>query len=230
MTDTHFVTPSGLDAKEHYSTAFDMALLGRAALQNPDFAGMVSAKRLSLTFGNPPYQRSLLNHNRLLSLYPDAVGIKTGYTKAAGRCLVSAARRGGITLIVATLGCGDDWNTHMALYERYFPRLALRPLAPAGEIALPVTGGTAPSVALVQTESPSLVEAAGEDAPLGEKIFAPNFAYAPVREGDIVGKIVYYKGGQPVAESPLAAAGDVPALPPEEPAGWRGWLKKLRRR
>ena len=84
MEDTHFVTPSGLDAPEHYSTAYDMALLGRAALRNPELAAMAGAKRVSLFFGNPPYQRSLLNHNRLLSLYPDAIGIKTGFTKKRG--------------------------------------------------------------------------------------------------------------------------------------------------
>ena len=84
MLETHFVTPSGLDAEEHYSTAYDMALLGRAALQNPVFAEMAGQKRLALTYGNPPYRRSLLNHNRLLSLYPDAIGIKTGFTKKGG--------------------------------------------------------------------------------------------------------------------------------------------------
>ena len=213
MANTHFVTPSGLDAEEHYSTAYDMALLGRAALQNPEFARMAASKRLSLTFGNPPYQRSLLNHNRLLSLFPEAIGIKTGFTKTAGRCLVSAARRDDVTLIVVTLGCGDDWNTHMALYQRYFPLLERRQLSPAGELLLPVTGGTAASVPLVQTEPPAMVALKGEASTITEAIFAPSFGYAPISEGDVVGRIVYYQDGRPVAESPLAAAATVPALP-----------------
>lgn len=217
MKDTHFVTPSGLDAEEHYSTAFDMALLGRAALENPEFARMAGEKRLSLTFGNPPYQRSLLNHNRLLSLYPDAVGIKTGFTRTAGRCLVSAARREGITLIVVTLGCGDDWNTHIALYERYFPKVSLRELTPQGEILLPVTGGEKASVPLFPTQTAALPGVDGREIPVSQKIFAPNFAYAPLKSGDIVGKIVYYKEGQPVAESPLAVGEPVKALPAEPP-------------
>ena len=217
MLETHFVTPSGLDAEGHYSTAYDMALLGRAALQNPDFAQMAGSKRLSLTFGNPPYQRSLLNHNRLLSLYPDTIGIKTGFTKTAGRCLVSAAQRDGVTLIVVTLNCGDDWNTHMALYQRYFPMVEQQTLRPEGDIWMPVVGGTAEKIALLPVEEPSLVTIQGREETVEQKIFAPNFCYAPVREGDIVGKIVYYREGQPVGESPLAAAESVEALPPPEP-------------
>lgn len=229
MLETHFVTPSGLDAEGHYSTAYDMALLGRAALENPDFARMVGEKRLSLTFGNPPYQRSLLNHNRLLSLYPDAIGIKTGFTKAAGRCLVSAARRDGVTLIVVTLNCGDDWNTHMALYQRYFSMVETRPLQPEGEIWMPVAGGTAQRVELLPTEEPSLSAITGQEQEIEQKIFAPNFCYAPIREGDIIGKIVYYREGQPVGESPLAAAESIDALPPEEHEKTL-WERLLRRK
>ncbi len=217
LADTHFVTPSGLDAEGHYSTAYDMALLGRAALQNPEFARMAGEKRLSLAFGSPPYQRSLLNHNRLLSLYPDTIGIKTGFTKTAGRCLVSAARRDGVTLIVVTLGCGDDWNTHIALYERYFPKVSLREARPQGEILLPVTGGDRASVPLVPTEFPGLPQVEGRELLVSQKIFAPNFAYAPLKGGDIVGKIVYYRDGEPVAQSPLAVGEPVDALPPEVP-------------
>ena len=87
---THFTNTYGLHDENHYSTAYDMALLGRAALQNPVFAEMAGQKRLALTYGNPPYRRSLLNHNRLLSLYPDAIGIKTGFTDTAGYAFAGA--------------------------------------------------------------------------------------------------------------------------------------------
>ena len=231
LSDTHFVTPSGLDADGHCSTAYDMALLGRAALRDPEFARMVGEKRLSLTFGSPPCQRSLLNHNRLLSLYPDAVGIKTGFTKAAGRCLVSAARRDGVTLIAVTLGCGDDWNTHIALYERYFPKVTLQEARPQGEILLPVTGGDRASVPLYPTEFPGLPRVEGREFLVTQKIFAPNFAYAPLKGGDIVGKIVYYRDGQPVAQSPLAVGEPVEALPPEAPKTiWEKIRESLGRR
>ena len=228
MLNTHFVTPSGLDAEGHYSTAYDMALLAREALRNPVFAEMAAAKRLTLHYGNPPYDRSLLNHNRLLSLYPDAIGVKTGYTKTAGRCLVSAARRDGVTLICVTLGCPDDWNVHEALYERYFPMVRMEELVPAEELRLPVVGGTAPDVGLGQASQLSLAVVEGLDAPVTEKIFAPKFLYAPILGGDIVGKIVYYREGQPVGESVLTAAETVQALPPPEPEGfWQRFFESV---
>ena len=84
--DTNFVTPSGLDAEEHYSCAYDMALIAREAMKNPTFASIASSKTAKATFGNPPQERTLSNHNRLLRMYDGAIGVKTGFTKKAGRC------------------------------------------------------------------------------------------------------------------------------------------------
>ena len=95
MMHTHFVTPSGLDAEGHVSTALDMAKLGAAALENEAFAGIVREKQLAVPFVKPEQTISYSNHNKLLRLYPDCIGIKTGFTKKAGRCLVSAAERDG---------------------------------------------------------------------------------------------------------------------------------------
>ncbi len=232
MENTHFVTPSGLDDPEHYSTARDMALLAREALKNPVFAEMSAARRLSLTYGNPPYQRTLSNHNRLLSLYPDAIGVKTGFTKKSGRCLVSAARRDGVTLIVVTLSCGDDWNTHKALYERYFPKVGSRELKPEGEIRVPVTGGTFTDVEVRQISRLHTVDIRGQEDPVNTTIYAPNFLYAPVLGGDIVGKIVYDRDGTVIGESLLAAVEPVPAksLPvPDQPGLWEKLLAFLGR-
>ena len=232
MENTHFVTPSGLDDPEHYSTARDMALLAREALKNPVFAEMSAARRLSLTYGNPPYQRTLSNHNRLLSLYPDAIGVKTGFTKKSGRCLVSAARRDGVTLIVVTLSCGDDWNTHKALYERYFPKVGSRELKPEGEIRVPVTGGTFADVEVRQISRLHTVDIRGQEDPVNTTIYAPNFLYAPVLGGDIVGKIVYDRDGTVIGESLLAAVEPVPAksLPvPDQPGLWEKLLAFLGR-
>ena len=96
---TRQVTACGLDAPEHYSTAFDLAKLTRVALQNEDFAHICSQSSMQVRFGAPPYERWLKNYNRLLTLYPDCIGVKTGFTDDAGRCLVSAAERNGICLL-----------------------------------------------------------------------------------------------------------------------------------
>lgn len=214
MQNTHFVTPSGLDDEEHYSTAYDMALLARYALQNPLFAQMCGNQKLTLRFGNPPYDRTLYNHNRLLSLYPSAIGVKTGFTKAAGRCLVSAAREGEVTLIVVTLGVGDDWNVHRALYRQYFETVERVELPATEGLALPVVGGALPLLPLAQTQPVCAVSVNGEPPVVTTELFLPNFLYPPIKKGDIAGKIVYYREDRLLGESPLVAAQDVAAAAP----------------
>ncbi|MBR1393772.1 MAG: D-alanyl-D-alanine carboxypeptidase [Ruminococcus sp.] len=132
LTDTHFVTPSGLDdyTDEHYSTAMDMAMLTRQALKNPDFAEICSKKTAQLEFGDPPYTRWLTNTNKLLSTLEGCVGVKTGFTDKAGRCLVSACERQGSTLICVTLNDQDDWSDHTRLYDYAFSLMREVPLTP----------------------------------------------------------------------------------------------------
>ena len=128
LSDTHYVTACGLDAPDHYSTAFDLAKLTRIALQNEDFAYICSQSNMKVKFGDPPYERWLKNYNRLLELYPDCIGVKTGFTDDAGRCLVSAAERDGMTLICVTLNAQDDWNLHASLYDKCFESYSMTPL------------------------------------------------------------------------------------------------------
>ena len=113
LKNTHFCTPSGLDTSEkneHHSTARDMALLTQKAMENADFCEICSQSYKKLTFGNPPINRVIRNHNRLLKEFDGACGVKTGFTKKAGRCLVSAAQRDGLKLIAVVLKDHDDWQ------------------------------------------------------------------------------------------------------------------------
>ena len=114
MRNSHFANPNGLDDEAHYSTAYDMALLGCAAVNEPTLRRMVSTR--TAVIGG----RTLTNHNKLLSRVEGCVGLKTGYTRAAGRTLVSCAERDGVRLVAVTLQDGDDWNDHAALYDRGF--------------------------------------------------------------------------------------------------------------
>ena len=120
LKDTNFVTPSGLHNENHYSTAYDMAMLTREALRNDDFREICGTKRAKLKFGNPPYERWLVNTNKLLTMYDCCIGVKTGFTDEAGRCLVSAAEKNGVTLICVTLNASDDWNDHKKMYDYGF--------------------------------------------------------------------------------------------------------------
>ena len=111
MRNSHFANTNGLDDEAHYSTAYDMALLGCAAVNEPTLRRTASTR--TAVIGG----RTLTNHNKLLSRLDGCVGLKTGYTKAAGRTLVSCAEQAGHRLVAVTLRDGDDWNDHEALYR-----------------------------------------------------------------------------------------------------------------
>ena len=222
MNNTHFVTPSGLDAEEHYSTAYDMALLARAALQNPLFAGIAASRRMTVSYGQPPYARSLLNHNRLLSLYGDAIGVKTGFTKKAGRCLVSAAEKDGVRLICVTLNCPDDWNIHAALYQRYFALTESRPLTLEAP-ALPVVGGEKASLQTVLVGQPTYTAIRGREEGITVTVYLNRgFCYAPVEAGQPLGQVVWRRGDHVIGTAVLAAGESIPALESHRP-----WWQKL---
>ena len=114
LTQTHFANPHGLDSGENYSTALDLARLAQAALQNEQFRTVVSTKTIACA------GRTLTNHNKLLWRYDGCIGVKTGYTRHAGRILVSAAERGGRMLIAVTISDPDDWRDHAALLDYGF--------------------------------------------------------------------------------------------------------------
>jgi len=137
MNSSHFCNPHGLDAEEHYSTARDLSCLAIAAMENETLRRIASTK--SIAFG----ERSLTNHNKLLWRYEGAVGIKTGYTKAAGRILVSAAERNGRRLVCVSINAPSDWSDHGALLDFGFAQFELRQLASMGQslVQMPLLTG-----------------------------------------------------------------------------------------
>ena len=114
MENSSFRNPNGLDAEGHRSTARDMARLAAYAADDPAFV------RLCSTTGASVAGRSMSNHNKLLKRVDGCIGMKTGYTKAAGRTLVSCAEREGRRLVAVTLKAADDWTDHEKLYELGF--------------------------------------------------------------------------------------------------------------
>lgn len=127
MKNSHFENPNGLDGEQHYSTAYDLGLLTCHALKIPLFREIVSTKEIRIG------ERSLRNHNKLLWQQPGAIGVKTGYTRKAGRILVSAAEQKGRCLIAVTLNDGNDWEDHKALYDYGFSFYEERCLIKKGE-------------------------------------------------------------------------------------------------
>ncbi len=122
MTSTHFDNPHGLPSEDHYTTARDFAALALYAMNNEEFRAVVSTTSCSIKISGK--SRALINHNRMLKSYEGADGVKTGYTKTAGRCLVSSAERGGVRLICVTLSDPDDWRDHTALLDYGFSIIA----------------------------------------------------------------------------------------------------------
>lgn len=215
MTRTCFVTPSGLEGEGHGASAFDMALLTREALQNEEFRAICGQKSARLCFGNPPYERTLVNSNKLLGMYEGVIGVKTGFTDEAGRCLVSACERGGVTLICVTLNAPDDWNDHMRLYDLGFSQLTAQAFPLPEELTIPVAGGAESTVPLCAEEPVTAGCKDGGFPEIKTKIIRAPFAYAPVQEGDPLGTLEYWRDGRLLAQVPLLAGESVAALESE---------------
>lgn len=211
MTNTSFANPHGLDAENHYTTARDLATLTRYAMQNPTFREIVVTRRKTIPLHDGNSVRLLLNHNKLLKLYPYAIGVKTGYTKKSGRCLVSAANRDGIELIAVTLNAPDDWNDHTAMLEYGFSQLERVTLAEPGTLsfALPVVGGTSPYV-FVNNLEPAVAVLPKDHGEIKREIRLKNFYYAPVSKSQPLGKAVWHCDGKIIAECDLVASFDIP--------------------
>ena len=181
LDHTHFENPHGLDAPGHYSTAKDLATLAVYAMENPIFAKTVSTK--SVRIG----ERYLTNHNKLLWQLEGTDGVKTGFTKAAGRILVSSATRNGRRLVCVTINAPDDWNDHKSLLEDGFARYEQRQLIRAGETLgqIAVISGAEDQVFLIAEDDFSYSLAEGEVVTIC--LPAPGFVYAPVCKGQEAG-------------------------------------------
>ena len=205
MNSTSFETPSGLDGENHYSTAFDMALLGAYAIKNPEFKSICEDENDVVYYGNPPYRRVFTNHNKLLDLYDGVFGIKTGFTKKSGRCLVSAVQKDGKTLVAVTLNAPDDWNDHIKMYDYAFEKVNSYELsANLDSIKLKVVGG---DKEFVNVEALSSIEftTMSKQIDYTNKIYIEQFEYAPVYKGDIVGKVELYSNNTKLGEIPICS-------------------------
>lgn len=208
MTQTHFVTPSGLHDDDHYSTAYDMAILTAAALQNETFREICGQSQAQVCFGDPPYERWLTNSNKLLTMDETVIGVKTGFTDEAGRCLVSACERNGITLICVTLNDKNDWDDHLSLYDYGFSQLQPTEVTMPQDWQLPVAGGETQSVSVHAEENLTVGTRDGAVPELEYQLETEPFLYAPVTAGQRVGTWTALLNGREVAGGSLCAMQD----------------------
>ncbi|GEM_PF-469921 len=203
---SHFTSPHGLYDPDHYTTAYDLALITRAAMQNPTFDEIVRTR--AWTF-RPPVgpTRRLWNHNRLLSRYPGADGVKTGYVDMSGETLVASATRDGWRLIAVLLHSGDMWGDAARLLSYGFGHYRSVVLARPGEemAAIEVPGGDGLVLGVVGAPVYGVVSDGDERAPI-RRVVVDAHLTLPIRQGVRVGEVDFYEGGRLLQSAPLVAA------------------------
>ncbi len=231
LTDTKFVNPHGLDADGHYTTAKELALLTRAALQNPDFRRICATERHTIPLHDTDGVRLLLNHNKLLHNYDGCIGVKTGFTKKTGRCLVSAAEREGVTMIAVTLGAPDDWRDHTTMLDYGFSLFESLTLCNRGDYSAPLSlvAGQSEYVMVENKDTLSVIlpRNHGEITCIVER---RRFDFAPIAAGDTVGRLCFYEvradgTKRALGEVCLYASYDVEGVTYKKSFG--EWLKRL---
>ena len=202
LHNTHFTNPHGLSDDDHYTTARELALLSAYAMKNEVFRSVVSTVSERIECGDS--YRTLTNHNKMLRIYDGAVGVKTGFTKASGRCLVSAAERDGVMLVAVTLSAPDDWHDHEVMLDMGFDTLCRELLMGEGEFVgrVPCLGGEASEVRVVSRDELSAIlpKAHGE---VTSRVVLPHYFYAPVEADENVGWVEFYLDGSLIGTVPL---------------------------
>lgn len=210
MKNTVFVTPSGLDSSDHHSTAYDMAVLGSYAMDNDEFKQIASKKSDKVTFISPAKTVTIKNHNKLLRLYDGCIGIKTGFTKSAGRCLVSCAEKNGVRLVAVTLNAPNDWDDHIGMYNYGFENTEGKTFDDRQMSAsIRVRGGEVENIDVLGATFFSATLKKGDLGRVQREVELPEYCDAPVGRGQIVGKVVYYLDGRMIGRNDIIAGIDV---------------------
>lgn len=207
LKNTHFVTPSGLDAEGHYTTAYELAKIAAYALNNAEFKAAAKSDSAVLYYGNEPYRRTLTNHNKLLKSYDGLIGVKTGFTKKSGRCLVTAAERDNKRIVAVTLNDANDWEDHKNLLDYGFSQLVTTNLNITEKaLQICVVGGNKNDV---NVNIPSItVNTVGEKS-ITYEISCDPFVYAPIKKGQKMGTLKVYADGEYIKSVDLSAASQV---------------------
>ncbi|MDD4169878.1 MAG: D-alanyl-D-alanine carboxypeptidase [Desulfotomaculaceae bacterium] len=212
--NTHFKNPNGLPDPEHYTTAYDLSLIARYAMQNEEFRKIVATKTKTIQREDPKAQTYLLNSNKLLWRYEGAVGTKTGYTEAARQCLIATAVRQDRELIAVVLGSegGSIWDDTTTLLDYGFTNFKPLNIVESGShiTDVPVrygVSGAVPALAgysltfNIPTDKPNEIR---QEVKLKEKITAP------IEAGDELGEVIYYFGEQEIGKVCLLSRQEMP--------------------
>lgn len=189
---THFVNPHGLHDKNHYTTAADLASITAYAMKNDLFRKIVSCKRYELSRSDDRCGQIIVNKNKLLFSFDGADGVKTGYTKNAGRCLVSSATRDGMTVIAVTLNCAPMFSECSRLMEYAFDNYEMRNLTPEGTLSYCVDASGTKFYALGVAENFYYPVKKDGSENVGYSICDVKIASCDAKQGDENGKLNIY--------------------------------------
>ncbi|MCL2368953.1 MAG: D-alanyl-D-alanine carboxypeptidase, partial [Oscillospiraceae bacterium] len=198
-------------------------ILAAYAMESEDFAAIVGTRHIQAA------GRSLVDHNKLLWRYPGALGIKTGYTRASGRSLVSAAERDGTRLICVTLSAPDDWDDHSALYDWGFANFKYHRILGAGAVVVtvPVISGVAAEVTLIAEGDLGLLTGVTDEVQV--VIEGPRFVFAGVGAGETAGLVYVTVNGERVLETRLVYGDTVELDEANRLSGWEMFKWRLGR-
>lgn len=210
--NTHYVNPHGLHDPEHYSSAYDLALITRYALQFPEFRKIVSTRMQPVVRQGWSRPQLIKNKNRLLTgddeYYPYADGVKPGYTSPAGNCLVSSATRDGWTLIAVVLNSWDVYGESKKLLEWGFSSFKRKVLVEKNIVVdlVKVEKGREDTVIVVTAEDLFVPLLGREKGKIEKRVVLPDKVTAPVRKGERLGEMQVFYDGKKIAAVDLVAA------------------------
>ena len=205
--NSNFTNPHGLSDDNHYTTARDLAKITSYALKNPKFSEIVSTRTKSIPWKDHDYNRYMVNHNKFLTMYDGCIGVKTGFTKATGRCLVTAVEKNGMKLVCVTLNAPDDWNDHKTMYDDAFSEYTAHKIHNKDDIIVSanVKKGVLDTVNL-KTDTDVILPLKKDEI---NKINTEGIPFedlqAPIKKGDILGTLTVKIGDEKCGEFPLIA-------------------------
>lgn len=206
--NSSFKNPNGLDEEGHYTTAYDLAKITQEAMKNEKFCEIVSTKSKLILNGT----QTVSNHNKMLRMYDGCTGVKTGFTKKSGRCLVTSAEKNGVKVIAVTLNAPNDWNDHRVMLDYAFDTTTCYRVIAAGMTVntVPVVNGTSKSVEVSAQEDYTITENKNEKFKnITVKCNIPTQVTAPVTEGEVIGDLTVYYCDKPQKTIRLIASASI---------------------
>lgn len=223
VKNTGFKNPNGLDAEGHFTTAYDLAQITREAMKNPLFCEIVKTKSRELKNSDVGYSRYVTNHNKMLKLYPGCTGVKTGFTKKTGRCLVTSCTRDNMSIIAVTLSAPDDWNDHTKMLDFAFNNSEAVPFIKKDMVlkTVPVISGSSPDLEIIPNEDFYILKEKGKSTSGYSLSYnLPDEIPAPIDSGTVVGFMSVMYGEEELKKIELIAKDTIEYVVPPKPDFW----------